>query len=75
MKKEETIIQLRLENSEKNKASIMTLIQMLHCQAQQMIDSRDLRERINFKMLHCQKKQINDSKKSKKRNKVKNSIA
>lgn len=32
MKKEEAIIQLRLEKSEKNKVSIMTLIQMLHCQ-------------------------------------------
>lgn len=75
MKNEETIIQLRLEKSEKNKVSIMTLIQMLHCQVQQMIDSGDLRERINFKRLHCQKKQINDSWKSKKRNKVKNNIA
>ena len=75
MKKEESIIQLRLEKSEKNKVSIMTLIRMLHCQVQQMIDSRDLRERVNSKRHHCQKKQINDSKKSKKRNKVKNSIA
>lgn len=45
----------------------MTLIQMLHCQAQQMIDSGDLRERINSKRLHCQEMQINDSWKSKKR--------
>ena len=75
MKNEETIIQLRLGKREKNKASIMTLIQMLHCQVQQMIDSRDLRERKNSKRLHCQEMQINDSWKSKKRNKVKNSIA
>ena len=75
MKNKTAITQLRVEKREKNKASIMTLIQMLHCQAQQMIDSRNLRERINFKMLHCQKKQINDSWKSKERNKVKNSIA
>lgn len=67
MKKEDAIIQLRLENSEKNKASIMTLIQMLHCHFQQMIDSRDLRERKNSKRLHCQEMQINDSWKSKKR--------
>ena len=40
MKNEETIIQLRLGKREKNKVSIMTLIQMLHCQAEQIIDSR-----------------------------------
>lgn len=32
MKKEEAIIQLSLGKREKNKVSIITLIQMLHCQ-------------------------------------------
>lgn len=67
MKNKTAITQLRVEKREKNKASIMTLIQRLHCQEQQMIDSRDLRERKNSKRLHCQEKQINDSWKSKKR--------